>query len=139
MSDPQPPIYRVNQDGARQPNPHDLEGNFVKLMKRYRLTWLYESWTIPLEGDKSLTPDFWLPELGVFVEIYSGMVVNKNGQFSYKRHRIRGASAKHGVTVVLIHQNNWPRGRRDFLRLVKRARAHAKLSHEKALALPSPR
>ena len=54
---------------------HPSEQVFARLMDFYRIDWQYEPRTFPLEWDEqgnpreSFTPDFYLPELDLYVEL----------------------------------------------------------------------
>jgi len=54
---------------------HPSEARFARLLDFYRLRWEYEPHTYALAWDQrgepteSFTPDFWLPDLGVYVEV----------------------------------------------------------------------
>ncbi len=54
---------------------HPSERRFARILDFYRLRWEYEPHTFPLLWDgsgkakQSFTPDFWLPDLGVYLEL----------------------------------------------------------------------
>lgn len=54
---------------------HRSERLFARVLDFYRLRWEYEPHTYPLERDaagratSSFTPDFWLPEVGTYLEL----------------------------------------------------------------------
>ncbi|MCK5566712.1 MAG: hypothetical protein KAI62_02295 [Actinomycetia bacterium] len=54
---------------------HESEKEFAKILDFYRIKWEYESKTFTLEWDKndipvlSFTPDFYLPELDLYIEL----------------------------------------------------------------------
>jgi len=54
---------------------HRSEVRFARLLDFYRIRWEYEPHTFALREDETgtvreaFTPDFWLPDLGVYVEI----------------------------------------------------------------------
>jgi hypothetical protein len=51
------------------------ERRFARLLDFYRIRWEYEPHTFPLRWDgagravESFTPDFWLPDVGAYVEL----------------------------------------------------------------------
>jgi len=54
---------------------HKSEKEFARILDFYRIKWLYEPTTFPLEWDddgevkKSFTPDFYLPTYDLYVEL----------------------------------------------------------------------
>ena len=48
---------------------HRSERRFARILDFYRLRWEYEPHTFPLHDGESFTPDFWLPEIGTYVEL----------------------------------------------------------------------
>lgn len=54
---------------------HDSERQFAELLDFYGIPWLYEPRTFPIEWDgqgnptRSFTPDFYLPDENLFIEI----------------------------------------------------------------------
>ena len=54
---------------------HESEKEFAKILDFYKIKWEYEPKTFTLEWDKndtptvSFTPDFYLPELDLFIEL----------------------------------------------------------------------
>lgn len=68
---------------------HPSERRFARILDFYRLRWEYEPHTFPLVWDpsgratESFTPDFWLPDLGVYLELTTlrqCLVTRKNGK-----------------------------------------------------------
>lgn len=66
---------------------HPSEQRFAHLLDFYRLRWEYEPHTFPVTWDAdgnvsaSFTPDFWLPDLGLYVELTTlrqSLVTRKN-------------------------------------------------------------
>ena len=75
---------------------HRSEARFARLLDFYRIRWEYEPHTFPLREDESgavreaFTPDFWLPEQGVYVEITvlrQPLVTRKNRKLRRFRER----------------------------------------------------
>ena len=69
------------------PFAHESEREFANLLDFYEIDWLYESRTFDLRWDdggraiESFTPDFFLPELGLYVELTTlrqSLVTRKN-------------------------------------------------------------
>ena len=66
---------------------HKSERRFARVLDFYRLRWEYEPHTFPLRWSddgravESFTPDFWLPELGTYLELTTSrqaLVTRKN-------------------------------------------------------------
>ncbi len=92
---------------------HPSEEEFAKLLNFYRIEWLYEPKTFPLEqeGDKIIemfTPDFYLPELDLFVEI----TTLKQSLITEKNRKLRRLRELHPeVNIKLLNKS-------DYLRLL---------------------
>ena len=68
---------------------HESEKEFARILDFYRIKWEYEPKTFTLEWDKdnvpkkSFTPDFYLPDLNLFIELTTlnqKLVTKKNGK-----------------------------------------------------------
>lgn len=68
---------------------HRSERRLARILDFYRLRWEYEPHTFPLRWSddgravESFTPDFWLPEIGTYVELTTlrqQLVTRKNGK-----------------------------------------------------------
>src|SRR5262249_54452006 len=66
---------------------HPSEREFARVMDFYRIRWQYEPKTFPIEWDenhnvtKAFTPDFYLPDLNLFIELTTmkqSLVTKKN-------------------------------------------------------------
>ena len=66
---------------------HQSEREFARVMDFYRIRWQYEPKTFPIEWDekhnvvKAFTPDFYLPDLDLFIELTTmkqSLVTKKN-------------------------------------------------------------
>ena len=72
---PEPDVSRLAQDVIKPVSfSHPSEEEFARLLDFYKIQWLYEPRSFPLEwdGDKvkeMFTPDFYLPELDLYVEL----------------------------------------------------------------------
>jgi len=70
-----PDASRLAQDLIRPVSfPHPSEEEFARLLDFYKIQWLYEPRSFPLEwdGDRAkemFTPDFYLPELDLYIEL----------------------------------------------------------------------
>jgi bifunctional protein TilS/HprT len=92
---------------------HPSEEDFAKLLDFYCIEWLYEPRSFPLrwEGDKiaeMFTPDFYLPELDLYVEL----TTLKQNLLTEKNRKLRQLRELYPeVNVRLLNKN-------DFLRLL---------------------
>ena len=68
---------------------HESEKEFARILDFYRIRWEYEPKTFTLEWDKdnipkkSFTPDFYLPDLDLYIELTTlnqKLVTKKNGK-----------------------------------------------------------
>lgn len=93
-------INKNNRGGNRSLNAdeikfaHESEKEFAKILDYYRIKWEYEPRTFVLEWDKdgkplvSFTPDFYLPDLDLYIELTTlnqNLVTKKN----YKIRKIK--------------------------------------------------
>ncbi len=94
---------------------HPVEEALARLFDEHGIAWRYEPHTFVLERDadgdvrEAFTPDFFLPELGVYVEC----TVMRQKLTSRKRRKARLARERTGATVEILF-------RRDFERLAHR-------------------
>jgi hypothetical protein len=85
---------------------HPIEGEFAALLDRHGIRWAYEPHRFPLE-DGEFVPDFFLPDVGVYVECTVG-----NGRHVTRKNRkARLAAERHGIIANVL-------GRSDFERFV---------------------
>jgi hypoxanthine phosphoribosyltransferase len=105
-----------SQPVARERFAHPSEKVFAALLDLYGIEWVYEPIEFPLrwgaDGVRSagFRPDFWLPELGCFVELTTAdqrLVTRKNA----KLRRLRELYPE--VDVQMVYQ-------RDFKALIER-------------------
>jgi len=73
---------------------HESEKEFARILDFYRIKWEYEPKTFALEWDedniakKSFTPDFYLPDLDLYIELTTlnqKLVTKKNGKIKKLR------------------------------------------------------
>jgi hypoxanthine phosphoribosyltransferase len=73
---------------------HESEKEFARILDFYRIKWEYEPKTFTLEWDendipkKSFTPDFYLPDLDLYIELTTlnqRLVTKKNGKIKKLR------------------------------------------------------
>jgi hypothetical protein len=93
---------------------HPVEREFARILDEHGIAWLYEPHTFVLERSQdghvreAFTPDFYLPDLDVYVEC----TVMRHELMNRKRRKARKAR-RQGVTVEVL-------GRRDIERLATR-------------------
>lgn len=84
-----PPPHRVGLE--RKPFGHPSEEVFANLLDFYRIAWAYEPRSFPLQWDKdgkvseAFTPDFYLPEFDLYVEL----TTMKQANVTRKNRKIR--------------------------------------------------
>jgi anti-anti-sigma factor len=94
---------------------HPAERELARLFDRHDIAWEYEPHTFVLEWDadgavrEGFTPDFFLPEIGVYVEC----TVMRPALASRKRRKARRARETAGAVVEIMYK-------RDFDRLTER-------------------
>jgi hypothetical protein len=94
---------------------HPVEGELARLFDEHGIEWLYEPHTFVLERSadgtvrEAFTPDFFLPELGVYVEC----TVMRQARTYRKRRQAVKARERNGVNVEILF-------RQDFERLATR-------------------
>lgn len=92
---------------------HPSEEEFAKLLDFYRIEWLYEPRSFPLEWEDNkiiemFTPDFYLPELNLFVEL----TTLKQSLITEKNRKIRRVKELYPeVNIKLLNKS-------DYLRLL---------------------
>jgi hypothetical protein len=93
---------------------HPVERELARLFDEHGLAWEYEPHTFVLERDsegkvlEAFTPDFFLPDLGIYIEC----TVMRQVLTRRKRRKARRASELTGVVVQVFF-------RRDFERLAR--------------------
>jgi hypothetical protein len=94
---------------------HPVERELARLFDEHAVRWLYEPHTFVLESDadgtirEAFTPDFYLPDLGLYVEC----TVMRQSLTHRKRRKVRKTLEKEGVRVEVLFG-------RDFARLAER-------------------
>jgi anti-anti-sigma factor len=94
---------------------HPVERALARVFDEYGIAWSYEPHTFVLERDEdgnvrqAFTPDFFLPELGLYVEC----TVMRQALTSRKRRKARLARERAGANVEILF-------RRDVERLARR-------------------
>jgi hypothetical protein len=94
---------------------HPIERELALLYDAHGIAWEYEPHTIVLERDadgairEALTPDFYLPDLDIYVEC----TVMRQRLTGRKHRKVRRARVESGLTIEILF-------RRDFERLAER-------------------
>jgi hypothetical protein len=102
---------------------HPAERRFAELLDANGIAWEYEPRTFPLERDaegklvKAFTPDFYLPDVGAYIEC----TVMKQAYTNRKNQKVRKTRALYNA-VVAIHYA------RDLERLWRRYEPHPRVS-----------
>jgi hypothetical protein len=110
---------------------HPVEREVARVFDEHGIEWLYEPHTFVLERSadgtvrEAFTPDFYLPELDLYVEC----TVMQHGLMSRKRRKARKVR-KQGITVEVL-------GRRDIEGLARRWELDG-LTHATRAAVPEP-
>lgn len=92
---------------------HPSEEEFAKLLDFYRIEWLYEPRSFPLrwnDGEiaEMFTPDFYLPELDLYIEL----TTLKQSLITEKNHKLRQLRELHPeINIKLLTRN-------DFIKLL---------------------
>ena len=82
---------------------HPSEAEFARILSYYRIRWHYEPRTFPIRWDpdghvvESFTPDFFLPELGLYLELTTlrqSLVTRKNRKLRLLRRLYSDVSVK---------------------------------------------
>ncbi|MHB2017815.1 MAG: PDDEXK family nuclease [Candidatus Xenobia bacterium] len=82
---------------------HPSEAEFSRILDFYQIDWLYEPYTFPLRWDDSgrvqecFSPDFYLPELDLFIELTTlkqSLVTKKNRKIRQLRAMYPGLNIK---------------------------------------------
>lgn len=97
-------------DSSLHPFAHESEREFANLLNFYQIQWQYEPRTFPLERDsegnvlESFTPDFYLPELDLYIELTTlkqSLVTKKNR----KLRRLRELYPE--VNIKLLYRRDY--------------------------------
>ena len=105
-------IERTNIDARLAPIPGTTEEELAQLLTSRGIDFEYETRRIEIpNADTHFTPDFWLPNLEVFLEVSMRGGTNRRKRHSHnagKRRNINWVQAHLGIPVVLIDHGTWP-------------------------------
>ena len=137
-----------------EPNPHrspgsrgtfanleqyEAEQSFVKLACESGFDIAYEPHTIYLpELNCYFTPDFWIEEYQIYIEISAAGSHRPDRQKSKlwpKRRKIRILAQHSGIPVLVLHTSHWPQSREELLYLIRRAELAAAFEYADPLRI----
>lgn len=110
------PIHHPAPPGGRVAFAHPSEEEFARVLDFYRVKWEYEPTTFPLEWDESgrvtsaFTPDFYLPEWDLYVEL----TTMRQGLVNRKNRKIRRLKQLYPHVNIKVFYG------RDFERLLRK-------------------
>ena len=90
---------------------HPVERAFALLLDQHGIAWEYEPHEFVLRRDENgkvreaLTPDFFLPEIGSYIEC----TVMRQSQTTRKNRKVRLAQQLHGVVITLLYKRDLAR------------------------------
>lgn len=115
---------------ARQQFAHPSEALFARILSYYRIRWEYEPRTFPIRWDasgrvlESFTPDFFLPELGLFVEL----TTLRQSLVTKKNRKLRLLRRLHpDLNVKLFYRSDFEQLRGKYAVMGKVLRAKARV------------
>lgn len=105
-------LPRFQAVGALPRFAHPFESHFARLLDTYRIRWCYEPTTFLIDAhpdgtpSECFTPDFYLPDVGVYVELTS----MRQALVTRKHRKLRRCRAAHpGLRVVMLYQRDYHR------------------------------
>lgn len=114
---------------------HHSEREFAKILDFYRIKWQYEPRTFPLEWDEegrpteSFTPDFYLPELDLYIEL----TTLRQSLVTKKNRKVRQLKELYpGINIKLLYQ-------RDFRSLMAKYGIKLQPDAPQTAPLPAPK
>jgi hypothetical protein len=93
------------------PFAHPVEKAFARVLDEHGIAWLYEPHEFVLLRDEdgnvrqALTPDFYLPEIGSYVEC----TVMRQSATSRKNRKVRLAQELHDVVITVLYKRDLKR------------------------------
>jgi hypothetical protein len=88
---------------------HRVEGALARVFDDHRIAWLYEPHTFALEHThdgavkRAFTPDFFLPEIGIYVEC----TVARRALTTRKRQKARAAERLYGIVIEIAYRTDF--------------------------------
>jgi hypothetical protein len=97
---------------------HDSERELAELLDESGVPWEYEPHTFPLEHDangrlaEAVTPDFYLPEAGIYIECTE----MKPSLANRKRRKLRKLRTQYGEVVTYVDRRGFERLRAKYFK-----------------------
>jgi hypothetical protein len=98
---------------------HPSEAEFAQILDFYKIRWQYEPTTFPLQWDaqgrvlESFTPDFYLPDQGLYIEL----TTQKQGLVTKKNRKVRLLKQRYPeVNIKLFYRRDVERLRQKYRR-----------------------
>src|SRR2546423_11922621 len=103
--------------GTRPPQfAHPSEEELAELLDENEIPWDYEPHTFPLEHApdgsvrQAITPDFYLPEVGAYIECTAMKQANVNK----KNQKVRKLRERYGEVCTILYRRDFQRLRRKY-------------------------
>ena len=128
------PIHRPRPPGERPAFAHPSEEEFARVLDFYRVQWLYEPTTFPLEWDEkgevtlAFTPDFYIPAWKLYVEL----TTMKQSLVTRKNRKVRRLKELYPDVQIKVFYG------RDFQRLLRKYAAAQGSNPPGSEAEPAP-
>jgi hypoxanthine phosphoribosyltransferase len=95
-------------DGGKPKFAHPSEAEFAQILDYYQIRWEYEPQTFSIGEDEAFSPDFFLPDFNLFIELTTA----KQALIGYKRRKVRLLKEHHpDVNIKLLTRD-------DFLKMI---------------------
>jgi len=104
-------VFQAHLSGVGNRFAHPTEAAYARLLDSHGIPSLYEPHTFPLEVDEegrvieALTPDFYLPTVGLYVEC----TTTKPQLMARKRRKARKFRRLYGAVVTLLERTDLER------------------------------
>jgi hypothetical protein len=98
---------------------HPAEQELAELLDAEGIPWDYEPHTFTLEKSpdgkvrQAITPDFYLPEAGAYIEC----TVMKQANVHKKNQKVRKLQERYGEVVTILYRRDFQRLRRKYGRI----------------------
>lgn len=112
---------RVRESNGKPINfAHIAEAEIAAVLDHYKVEWEYEETTFVLARDengaiaRAFCPDLYLPAFDVYIEI----TTQKQKLVTKKHKKIRDASERYGINVILVNKSGVEMIRKIFARIL---------------------
>lgn len=93
---------------------HPSEAEFAQILDYYQIRWEYEPQTFVIGDDEAFSPDFFLPDFDLFIELTTA----KQALIGYKRRKVRLLKERYPeINIKLLT-------REDFLKMIDKYGLH---------------